>query len=128
MMVTTLYAGILGLIYIGLSFYVIRGRFKNQVSLGDAGNADMLKRIRIHANFIEYVPIALLLLVLAEFEGTSEILIHGLCSALIIGRISHAFGVMMKDGASLWRGGGMILTFLVIAITSVICIQSFFIF
>lgn len=128
MMVTTLYAGILGLIYIALSFYVIKGRFKNQIALGDGGNTDMAKRIRVHANFIEYVPLALLLFVLAEFEGTSEILIHGLCIALIVGRLAHIYGVMTKEGTSIGRAGGMILTFLSMAVASIICIQSFFIF
>lgn len=127
-MVTTLYAGILGLLYVALSFYVIKGRFKHQIPLGDAGSADMIKRIRVHANFIEYVPFALLLIILAEFEGTSEYIIHGLCVALLIGRLGHVYGVMTKEGTSIGRAGGTILTFLVIVTAAIICIQSFFIF
>ena len=61
-MIISLYAGILALIYIGLSGYVIQGRFKNKVSLGDNNNADMQKRIRVHGNFAEYVPLALFLI------------------------------------------------------------------
>ena len=125
MMITTFYAGVLGLIYIALSFYVIRGRFKNQIALGDNGNQDMMKRIRVHANFIEYVPIALLLIILIEFEGVSSEIIHGLCIALILGRLGHAHGLITKEGASITRGGGMMLTFFVIATTSIICIYSF---
>lgn len=127
-MVTTLYAGILGLLYIALSFYVIKGRFKHEVALGDNGNQDMIKRVRAHANFIEYVPFALLLIILAEFEGTSEYLIHGLCATLLIARLGHVYGLMTKDGTSIGRAGGTILTFLVIIIAGITCIQSFFIF
>lgn len=127
-MVTTLYAGILGLLYIALSFYVIKGRFKHEIALGDDGNQDMIKRVRIHANFIEYVPFALLLIILAEFEGTSEYLIHGLCIALLVARLGHAYGVITKDGTSIGRAGGTITTFLVIIIAAVTCIKSFFIF
>ncbi len=127
-MVTTLYAGILGLLYVALSFYVIKGRFKHEIALGDDGNKDMMKRVRIHANFAEYVPFTLLLIILAEFEGTSEYLIHGLCVALLIGRLGHVYGVMTKDGTSVGRAGGTVATFLVIIVAAITCIQSFFIF
>lgn len=127
-MVVTLYAGILGLLYIALSFYVIRQRFKHQIPLGDGQNTDMLKAIRAHSNFIEYVLFALILIMLAEFQGTSEMIIHGLCASLVLARLMHFYGLLTKTGASIGRSGGMILTFLVIIITSVLCIKSFFLF
>ena len=127
-MVTTLYAGILGLIYIVLSAYVIKGRFKHGVSLGDGGNDEMSKRIRAHANFIEYVPLALILIILAEFEGTSEVIIHGLCLALLLSRLAHPLGLIRVVGPSVGRSGGMITTFSVILIAALFCIKSFFIF
>jgi len=127
-MVTPLYAGILGLIYVVISAYAILGRFKHNVNLGDGQNEDMLKRIRIHSNFIEYVPFALLLMVLAEVEGASEKLIHILGIALIIGRIIHPIGVVKVIGPSIGRSGGMVLTFLVILISAALCIKSYFIF
>lgn len=126
-MVTTLYAGILGLLYIALSAYVIKGRFKHEVSLGDAGNNDMIKRVRAHGNFIEYVPLALVLIILAEFEGTSELIIHGLGIFLVIGRLMHACGLLGKNSNSIARRGGMVVTFTVIAVASLLCISSFFI-
>ena len=126
-MVITLYAGILGLLYITLSAYVIKGCFKHEVSLGDAGNDDMIKRVRAHGNFIEYVPLALILIILAEFEGISEFIIHGLCISLIIGRLMHAFGLLEKDSSSIARRGGMVITFMVIVTASLLCISSFFI-
>lgn len=126
-MVTTLYAGILGLIYAGFTLFVVKGRFKYQVNLGDGGDSNMMKRIRVHANFMEYVPIALLLMALAEIEGASEWLLHVLGIALLIGRIIHPLGVLKVVGPSVGRTGGMILTLLVIIVASIICIKSFFI-
>ncbi len=127
-MVTTLYAGILGIIYIALSCFVIRGRLQNKINIGDSGNDEMLKRIRLHGNFIEYVPLALILIFLAEQEGVSEKLIHALGFALVMGRIMHPLGLYNKIGVSFMRSGGMILTFLVILVAAGFCIRSYFIF
>lgn len=125
-MITALYAGILGLIYIALSFFVIKGRFKHRISLGDGGNDDLQKRIRIHANFAEYIPFALILIILAEFTGVADMLIHILGGALVLGRLMHLYGILTKEGSSIGRAGGMMITFLVILTASVICILSSF--
>lgn len=127
-MVTSLYAGILGLLYVAISAYTILGRFKHNVNLGDGGNDDMLKRIRVHANFIEYVPFALFLMILAEVEGASETLIHILGVALVIGRLMHSYGVIRVVGSSVGRSGGMVLTLTVIIVAAILCIKSYFIF
>ncbi len=127
-MVTSLYAGILGLIYVGLSVYVILGRFKHQVNLSDGGNEDMLKRIRIHANFMEYVPIVLILMVLGEVEGVSETFIHVLGGVLVLSRVMHFLGILNIIPSVLGRRGGMALTLLVIITASILCIKSYFIF
>jgi len=125
-MVTTLYTAILGLIYVALTFYVIKGRFKAKVSLGDGKDAILSKRIRAHGNFIEYVPLALILLFLAETEGVSETLLHILGAALVIGRISHPIGLIAKEGTSFARASGVILTLLVIFITAILCLKAYF--
>ncbi len=124
-MIISLYAGILAIIYIGLSGYVIRGRFKNRISLGDDNNTDMQKRIRAHGNFIEYIPFALFLLFLMEVLEANAYFIHILCIALIIGRIAHVYALLNKNGASLARAGGIILTFIVIIIAAIYNIFSY---
>ena len=127
-MVTTLYAGLLGLIYLALSAYVICGRWKHKVNIGNGNHENLEKRIRAHSNFIEYVPIALILIFLAEIEGASEILIHILGLMLVVGRSIHPFGLIRVVGLSIGRTGGMILTLSAILIAALYCIQSFFIF
>jgi uncharacterized membrane protein YecN with MAPEG domain len=126
-MVTILYAGILGLIYFVLSAYTVLGRLKYKVNMGDGGNESMMKRMRVHANFIEYVPFALLLMTLAEFEGVPENYIHALGISLIIGRLLHPIGLTFTFGPSFCRTSGMILTFGVLVVASILCIKSYFI-
>lgn len=127
-MVTTLYAGILGLIYLALAFFTIQGRFKYRINLGAGDNENMEKRVRIHGNFAEYAPFALLLMLLVEVDGAAEWIIHALGISLVIGRILHPVGIFFKFGPSIGRTGGMILTLGVILIASVLSIKSYFIF
>ncbi len=128
-MVITLYAGILGLIYLALSAFIVMGRFKYRVSMNDGGQTDLLKRIRMHGNFAEYVPFALILIFLAEQEGAPETLLHILGAVLILGRLMHLLGLyQVPDGTSIRRAGGVVITFLVIFVASIYCIQSYFIY
>ena len=125
-MVTALYAGILGLMYIAMSVFVIMGRFKYRVSIGDGGDQNLERRIRLHANFIEYVPLALVIFVLAEIEGVSEMLLHVAGGTLVLGRILHAAGMLIRKHAGILRPTGMTLTFLSILGMSVTCILFYF--
>jgi uncharacterized membrane protein YecN with MAPEG domain len=125
-MVTSLYAGLLGFIYIGLTFFTIKGRFKHGVALGNGGYSDMEKRIRIHANFAEYVPIAIILIFLAEMGNLSAVLIHVLGCGLIIGRVLHAFGLLAEQTVNKKRQIGMIFTLTVIAVASIASIWAYF--
>ncbi len=127
-MITTLYAGLLAIIYIGLALFTVKGRFKHRISLGDGGNDNMNKRIRIHGNFNEYIPFALLLMLLLDIEETSEIIIHALGVSLIIGRLLHFFGIYHDKGPSFGRTGGMIITLLVVLVAAVLCIKAYFTF
>ena len=59
---TPIYAGILTLIYIALSIRVIAGRRAAKARIGDGGDILLQRRLRVHANFAEYIPLALLLM------------------------------------------------------------------
>ena len=60
--VTALYASLLALVFLGLSFNIIRLRRLLRVGVGDGGEKELSKAIRIHGNFSEYMPLALILL------------------------------------------------------------------
>ena len=70
LVVTPVYAGILAFMYLYLAFAVIRRRYRDHISLGDGGDASFLRTMRAHGNFAEYVPIALLLMAMAELGAT----------------------------------------------------------
>ena len=111
MTITPVYAAILALMYVALSVRVIGARRSARVALGDGGNGALLRRQRVHANFAEYVPIALILMTLAEQQSIPPAIIHALGALLLAGRVIHAIGVS-REPEKIWqRVTGMSLTF-----------------
>jgi uncharacterized membrane protein YecN with MAPEG domain len=124
--VTALYAGILGLMAIVLGAFpgLMRGSLK--ISAGDGGNPDLMLAMRRHANFVECVPLALILIGLLEFNGAPKMAIHGFGAALVVFRICHAVGLKkdkMDVPARMIGAGGSAL---LIAAASVWLIVKFF--
>jgi uncharacterized membrane protein YecN with MAPEG domain len=91
--VTPIIASILTMVFLQLSFAVIQLRRKNKVGLGTGGHDELERAIRAQGNFAEYVPMALILLFLFEFNGAPLWLVSILGAALIIGRVMHAKGI-----------------------------------
>lgn len=110
-MITGFYASLLALCYVYLSALVIAERRKGSVSLGDGEVEDLRRTIRAHSNFSEYVPICLVLLLCLELNSHFVLIMHGSASALLFGRVLHAYGIRNNTGASWQRVWGMILTF-----------------
>lgn len=111
MSITPIYAGLLTIIFVALSFRVIGARRGARVPLGDGGHRPLLRRQRVHANFAEYVPLGLVLMILAELQGAPRLVLHGLGLALLAGRILHAAGVGREPEPPRFRVVGMGLTF-----------------
>ncbi len=119
---TAFYGAILALIYIGLSGWVIVGRTSKDTLVGDGGDDAMQRRIRSHANFQEYVPVALVLIGLLEAGGASAMLVRILLIVLIVARLIHPVGMFARKNAPqqfVFRGGGIIATLGVIIVTAV---------
>jgi uncharacterized membrane protein YecN with MAPEG domain len=91
--ITAIYAALLAIVGVVLSERVGLFRLKTKVSLGDGGNAEMIVRNRQHMNFVENVPMALVLIALVEINGGSAAWVHGLGGALLAARIIHPFGL-----------------------------------
>ena len=109
-----IYAAIFALFFVFLSIRTIRARRSLQIGLGDAGNKDMQRAIRVHANFAEYVPLCLLMLYLVEQSGVYAWFMHALGTGLLVGRLSHAYGVSQQRENFAFRITGMTLTFTVL--------------
>lgn len=117
MIITPLYAGLLGILYLALSFRVVQGRqAADGPGLGDGGNASMLRRIRGHANFAEYVPIILVLLAMLELGAWPAWLLHGLGAALLIARLLHGYALSYSDHFQFGRFWGTLITFVLLLV------------
>jgi uncharacterized membrane protein YecN with MAPEG domain len=121
MIVTPLYAGLLGLWFFVLSVRVVQGRGKFGINLGDGGNASMLRRIRGHANFVEYVPLTLLLIAILEFSHFPGWLLHALGLALLIGRLLHGYALCFTEQSVFGRLWGTALGFLTLLTAAGLC-------
>jgi uncharacterized membrane protein YecN with MAPEG domain len=116
--VTPVYAALLAVLFIALSMRTIGLRRSLQIAVGDAGDKAMLRAMRAHANFAEYVPLALLLILFVEASGAPAWLVHGASLALLLGRLSHAWGVSQLAEDFRFRVGGMLLTFACLGVCS----------
>ena len=93
LLMTSIIAAILTIIFVKLSFAVIGLRRKNKVGLGSGGYDDLERAIRAQGNFAEYVPIGLILIACLELNGAPWWLIIPPGITLIIGRLIHAKGI-----------------------------------
>lgn len=109
--ITALYTGLAGLFIMVLAAKVIMLRRKHKVGIGDGGRTDLMGAIRAHANFIEYVPIIILLLLVLELMGAPDFFLHGVGLTLLAGRVLHGIGLWGSTGSSTERFLGMVLTF-----------------
>ncbi len=123
--ITALYASLLALLFLSLSFNVIRLRFKLKVGLGDGGERLLTKAVRVHGNFSEYMPLALILLASYELSGADALWLHILGSVLLLGRLLHAVGLSKSMGTSIPRVSGMITTFIVLLVLAIENIRLF---
>jgi uncharacterized membrane protein YecN with MAPEG domain len=124
MVVTPLYAAVLALWLLILSSRVIRERRAARVSLGDGGNRKLQRAIRGHANFVEYVPLALLMLALLEIARFSIYLLHALGIALLCGRLLHGYAFAFTAESRFGRSVGTAITFIVLLIEAVLCMYQ----
>jgi len=130
---TAFYAALAALILILLSINVIRGRRHYRAALGDSAVPEMTRRIRAHANFIEYTPLFLIMLGIAERDGIPGWAVHILGLAFLLGRVMHAYSLLWGEqyhGSRLlanpvWRVGGMGLTFVLLGGLSIVLIVQY---
>ena len=115
--VTPIYAALLGLLFVPFTLRVGLYRVKNEINLGDGNDPELLRIMRGQGNFIETVPLALVLLILMEVLGASGTWLHALGAALVIGRILHYIGVT-EMGPFNGRPVGMIATLTVYLVAS----------
>jgi len=122
MLITPIYAGLLAILYFVLSYRIITMRGPGGPSLGDGGNPVLLRRIRGHGNFAEYVPFILLMIAMLELGRQSSMLIHGLGITLLVARLLHGFALSFTTNFTFGRFWGTALTFLLLVVCGALCI------
>ncbi len=105
--------GLAALIALWLGWRCIAVRIKGQIIHGDGGNALMARRMRAQANFTEYAPVGLLVVLVLDLAGRDGWLLAGTALAFLLGRVLHAIG-MDAEGENWPRKLGMILTLIIL--------------
>ena len=114
--ITLFYASLLAIVLLVMSWRVVALRRGLRVGLGSGGQKSLELAIRAHANFTEYVPLALIIMLLLE-GGTAVPgwLLHVLGTMLVVGRLMHGlFGLNRGEGKSIGRFWGTFLTWLML--------------
>jgi len=118
--VTAAYAAVLALLVVVLGVNVTMHRVKLRVPIGDGGNAEMRRMIRLHGNAVEYIPLALVLMAIYEINGGWHGALNAAGIALIVGRLMQTWDMWGNDVAGFGRKGGQSLTWLTIAALAVL--------
>ncbi|MGB5131523.1 MAG: MAPEG family protein [Steroidobacteraceae bacterium] len=108
------YAGLLGLLLIALSINVVLARRRYRVRLGVGTEDGMQQAVRVQANFAEYVPFAVVLLVLSDLTRMPEAAVHVAGLLLVTSRLLHAWGLSHSPGRTFGRFFGTAGTWIVI--------------
>ncbi|MSO73241.1 MAG: glutathione S-transferase [Rhodospirillaceae bacterium] len=116
--VTLVSACVMTLFYLALCARVSRGRMRYHVSLGDGGNQDLLARMRAHANFIEYVPLSLILMGVLETASTNPIVLAAGGGLLFLFRVLHVVGIP-RPAPNIFRFIGASGTYLLLLAASI---------
>lgn len=109
---TTLCLGAAALLinfWLGMRCGKLRGQLK--ISVGDGGNEQMIRAMRAQSNFVEQVPLTLLLLGAVELAGKGGMWLAPLGGLFLLGRVAHALGMgdTFKQGRAIGMLTGMVL-------------------
>jgi uncharacterized protein len=91
-------------------------RGKHKVSIGEGDSDELLRAVRIHGNNAEFVPLALLMLLIAELMGGKSMWLHVMGGSLLIARVLHPIGMAMPKSPNPPRFIGVAVTWAIILI------------
>lgn len=111
--ISLLSAAVAALLNIWLAVRCGNARLKGKVVHGDGGDAALQRHMRAQANYVEYTPFALLLILLLDLTEQDGWLLGLTALAYFVARISHALG-MQADHAAKTRQVGIIATFVLL--------------
>ncbi len=113
-MVTGLYAGVAAVFLVFLSIRIIGLRRGKKISVGPAGDPDLERAMRVQANFVEYTPLFIVMLAIAELNGLPVAIVHVFGSLFLLARLSHFAGFRSESAPGRLRVFGMAGTFILL--------------
>ncbi|WP_340264798.1 MAPEG family protein [Sphingobium mellinum] len=121
--ITLTLAAACALLNLWLAFRCARIRVDSKALHGDDGNPLLARRMRAHGNFTEYTPIILILFALIELAIGSPAWLWAGALIYVIARVAHGHG-MDADHPTIWRGGGALITWVVMAALAFIALHT----
>lgn len=109
------YTALLGLLLVILTYNVLHNRVRAAVE--NFGNEDKTadRIARVHANYTEYVPTGLALLIVLEWSGAPALMVHFGGGLFTAARYLHAWGYTRHEMASFGRIVGIQSTLLALS-------------
>lgn len=98
------------LINFWLGTRVSKLRYSLGISVGDGGQEPLIRRMRAQANFLENVPLTLILIAAVELAGKGGVWLAPAGAVFMLGRIAHGIG--MDGGFKAGRPIGMLTSIL----------------
>ncbi len=121
-MISTLFTSILAIWLLILSTRVIALRgasFLKFFAFNNFGEKALSRSVRAQGNFIEYTPIFLILLFIAEFNGSHPHFLYLVSCLYLVSRLMHGIGFSFMSHSPFLRVGGTTLTFVSILMIAV---------
>jgi uncharacterized protein len=116
---TTLTTACMALMLFVLSGRVLCLRIQLRQPLGDGGHARLARAVRAQANFTEHVPLALIVLLLLEWQGAPVLAVQAYGGLLVAARALHAVGLSQVDERLAWRAVGTVVTLALLSLGAV---------
>lgn len=121
--IVAIYAALNALLVLGLAYNVGQNRARaDALTPGALGDDATIRAIRAHGNATEFIPLAILLMLILALLSTPTLLLHGFGSAFTIGRVLQAFGMTRRKHPNAIRFTGNLLTGLVYLIGAIACL------
>ena len=121
--ITSITAAIAAVMLVVLGLLAGTRRTRSKILLGTSGDDILLRRVRAHGNFTEYVPTALILLALTEAMGSSGTLLWTMAGLLIVGRALHIISILGTVLPA--RATGMVMTLVSILIGAGVLLSAY---
>lgn len=123
--ITSVTAAVCALLFVAMSADTARLRFQHKVPLQGLGdNKHVNRSMRIHGNFAEYVPLALVQLLLLELWGVPDAALGVIGASLVVARVSHWVGLKTSSGPSIWRTLGVGTTWTVLLVEALVLLGA----